>query len=510
MDKLYLTTPIYYVNGDPHIGHAHTSVVGDALRRLALMRGEESFFTTGTDEHGQKNQQAAEESGLPTAEFLARQSQRFRALFDRLEVKYDHFVRTTDPAHKAAVGAALQRLWDSGLIVKKQYRGLYCVGCEQFKLERDLDEEGRCPDHLLVPVPSEEVNYFLRLAPFQEWLTGFLQSRDDLIEPEFFRREVLAMLQEPLEDLSISRPKERVALGVELPFDPEYVTYVWFDALLNYVSSLGWPERTPEFERWWPAATHLMAKDIIKTHCIYWPIILKALEVEPPAGYRVHGYWVGEGGRKMSKTLGNVVEPNQLIDLVGVDGLRYYLLRYGGSTDSPISNRLVVTAYNSELANNLGNLFSRVLRFTAATGKVPSPASLAPDDERLVREAAETAARVLDEVDFVGLQQLPRSVIEIASALNAHIESIAPWHLARDPAQKERLDSVIYATMEALRIVAELVWPVMPGTANRALALLGAEPIPDAAHRHEFVPFRLQKGKALEAPSSLFPRVKVD
>jgi len=264
MGARYFTTPIYYVNGDPHIGHAHTSVMADVLRRAALMRGDEVFLSTGTDEHGQKNQQSAEESGLGVREYQDRQSGRFRALFERLNVGFDFWTRTSSDGHKAAVQAFLSRLMDRGLVARKEYSGVYCVGCEQFKRPSDLDERGRCSDHpSLTPQETSEVNYFLTLAPFQDWLVGEIERREDWIRPGFYRRELLAMLASPLEDLCISRPKSRVWLGVDLPFDPDYVTYVWFDALVNYVSNIGWPD--DGYLRWWPGATHLLAKDILKT-----------------------------------------------------------------------------------------------------------------------------------------------------------------------------------------------------------------------------------------------------
>jgi methionyl-tRNA synthetase len=507
VSRLYLTTPIYYVNGDPHIGHAHTTVTGDVLKRIAQMRGERVFLTTGTDEHGQKNQEAAESSGLATREYLDRQSARFRDVFDRLTVDYDFFVRTTRPEHVAAVAEVLRRLWDKGLIVKKMYKGLYCVGCEQFKKPSDLDEEGRCPDHVIVPVESEEENYFLVLAPFQEWLVRFISERDDVIAPSFFRREILAMLEEPLDDLSISRPKSRVSLGVDLPFDSAYVTYVWFDALINYVSSLGWPQDHERVATWWPVSAHLMAKDIIKTHCIYWPIMLRALGLEPPRQYLVHGYWVGEGGRKMSKSLSNAVDPVELLNVIGADGLRYYLMKNMTTGDSTISARLVIQTYNTDLANSIGNLYSRVVKF-AADG-VPNLSLMHSADADLVEECAAIATAALASVDFESLPTLPKTVLEIATRLNAHVDAVAPWQLARDPSNRERLNSAILALLEGLRLLGELAWPVMPQTSDRMLAALGAPPMQPSGSPVQFAPFRLTRGGAvspLDGP--LFPRVR--
>src|SRR5260370_11631679 len=319
MTRSYITTPIYYVNGDPHLGHAYTSVMADVLTRIAWMRGTEALLTTRTDEHGQKNQEGAEASGLPPYEYLARQSSRFRSLFERLDVSFNLWVRTTSQQHVQAVQEALTRLNDRGLIVKKNYTGLYCVGCELFKKKSDLDEEGRCPDHQVKPIEMQELNYFFTIDKFRPWLLDKLEQRTDWIRPAFYRGEIVKMLEGPLEDLCISRPKKRVWLGIEMPFDSDYVTYVWFDALINYLSNIGWPDS--RYLEWWPYSNHLMAKDIIKTHCIYWPIMLKALGIEAPHGYRVHGFWVGEGGAKMSKSVGNVVDPEALLKTVGTDGL---------------------------------------------------------------------------------------------------------------------------------------------------------------------------------------------
>jgi len=510
MGARYFTTPIYYVNGDPHIGHAHTSVMADVLRRAALMRGDEVFLSTGTDEHGQKNQQSAEESGLGVREYLDRQSGRFRALFERLNVGFDFWTRTSSDGHKAAVQAFLSRLMDRGLVARKEYSGVYCVGCEQFKRPSDLDERGRCSDHpSLTPQETSEVNYFLTLAPFQDWLVGEIERREDWIRPGFYRRELLAMLASPLEDLCISRPKSRVWLGVDLPFDPDYVTYVWFDALVNYVSNIGWPD--DGYLRWWPGATHLLAKDILKTHCIYWPIMLRALDIAPPAAFRVHGYWVGKGGVKMSKTLGNVVDPGRLADLVGVDGLRFYLARAMTGGDAQISESLAVASYNSDLANNIGNLYSRVAKSVGRyfDGAVPAPAALDPADAELQAWCLAAAERVLARVDLDTIAETVQTLVDIGLRLNGHFEAAAPWNLAKDPGRRERLESVLYACLDCLRVLFELAWPLMPATAERALANVGAPAPPAAGGRaHDFAAARLRPGARVGGDSNLFPRIK--
>jgi len=510
MAPLYITTPIYYVNGNPHIGHAHTSIMGDILKRTGLMRGIETFYSTGTDEHGQKNQEAIEESGLDADSYLTRQSDRFKSLFDRLDVSYDFFARTTRPGHKEVVSRMLADLHSRELIYKKDYTGLYCVGCEQFKKESDLDDQGRCPDHLKPPVRQTETNYFFKISLYQDWLIDLLKQDDILIQPGFYRNEVLAMLDEPLEDLCISRPKTRVTLGIELPFDTEYVTYVWFDALINYISNIQYGEN-PDFDKWWDNCTHIMAKDIIKTHIIYWPIMLHAIGIKAPHRYRIHGYWVGEGGQKMAKSLGNVVEPNEVIDLVGTDGLRYYLAKSMGGTDSPISIKLITACYNTDLANNIGNLHSRVVKFVKKRcgGIIPEPVKLFDEDTKLQDEIADIARRSLDSIDLTTIPDLVSNALVIADKLNLHFNDTAPWKLVKDESQADRLNSVLYVMLDSLRLFFELLYPVIPETCTLALESLGAKPIVTSAKKHDFVPGLLVKGTELVDSKDLFPRIDV-
>ena len=508
MAPLYITTPIYYVNGDPHIGHAHTSIMGDILKRCHLMRGEKVLYSTGTDEHGQKNQEAIEKSNLGEEGYLSQQSNRFRKLFDRLNVSYDIYVRTSNPSHKKAVGAFLTRLYDAGLIYKKDYSGLYCVGCEQFKKVTDLDSEGRCPDHLAKPVTQTETNYFFKLSQFQDWLMDALQKDDDLIAPENYRKEVLAMLNEPLEDLCISRPKSRVWLGIELPFDRDFVTYVWFDALLNYISNLNFGEND-QFEEWWDYSMHIMAKDIIKTHIIYWPIMLKAAGIKMPHRYRIHGYWVGEGGQKMSKSLGNVVDPNGVVDRVGVDGLRFYLARTMGGNDAQISENLIVSAYNTDLANNIGNLHARVVKFAGKrTGfKIPTPREIFSEDARLQRKIIEIVQPAFESLDLITIPNYVQAALNVADLMNLHFNDIAPWKLAKEAGQEDRLSSVLYVMMDSIRILYEFLWPVIPESANKALSSIGAKEMTMEPCAHQFISGGLVPGNPFLDSGVLFPRL---
>lgn len=507
MVSKYITTPIYYVNGLPHIGHAHTSIMGDILKRYNIMRGIPTLYSTGTDEHGQKIQQVIEQSGQPADVFLTTQARRFRDLFDRCNVAYDIFVRTTDENHKKLVREILQDLYDRNLIIKKEYTGLYCVGCEQFKTEAELDSMGRCRDHLTPPQKQTETNYFFCLEEHREWLIDWLKSYDDLVQPESYRREILGMLNEPLEDLCISRPKTRVWHGIELPFDKDFVSYVWFDALLNYVSNIGFGH-SDRFDYWWSNVTHIMAKDIIKTHLIYWPIMLRAIGIDPPKYYRIHGYWVGEGGQKMSKSLGNVVDPYEIIDMFGVDALRYYLTKNMGGSDAQISKDLIEATYNTDLANNIGNLHSRVLKFVSkrCDGRVPEAQTITDGDRDLQEHISETLRRVVETVDLVSLPETIKTFLLIADRLNTHYNNVEPWKLVKDDTQRNRFLSVCYVMLDCLQMVFRALYPIIPETAGKALESMGLD-VKSCCTGASFAPGTLQPGLPLGDIQNLFPRI---
>lgn len=495
----YFTTPIYYINGSPHIGHAYTTILGDVLKKFEQMRGADVFYTTGTDEHGQKNQTSCQESGLPLPEFLKMRSDNFRNLFDKMDIDYDHFVRTSSDEHKAVVTEALNYIYNKGLIRKKSYEGLYCEGCEQFKKPSDLDERGFCPDHQKAPKLITEENYFFPLEQDRQWLIDYINTHPDWIKPRRFAKEVLGMLSEPLDDLCISRPKSRVWLGVELPFDHDFVTYIWFDALINYISSLGWSpdeSKNARFNELWPHCTHLLAKDILKTHAVYWPIMLKALGIQPPEHLIVHGYWLGEGGIKMSKSLGNVVDPYEVMDLMGIEPLRFYLCNAMSLTgDSQISVDLLKQGYKL-LANNIGNLQMRVLKMIAKNlgGKVPSAASLNAEDKALLDNIAGTFARIYQygESSLELVSELSNEILKAGDAVNAYFAANEPWVLAKDESKKERYEAVIYTTLDALRLIAAAVYPFMPAVSqkfsrrwvsakNRRLRISNRSSLPPAA-----------------------------
>ena len=358
-NKQFYSTPIYYVNAKPHLGHAYTSIAADTAIRFKQIQGYETFFLTGTDEHGDKIVQAAQKEKTSPKEYADTISRLFKDLLPKLNVKNNSFIRTTNPDHIKVVKNILSKIYDSGDIYFSSYEGIYCFGCERFYQEREL-VEGKCPDHGTKPEKIKESNYFFKMSKYQEWLINHIKTNPDFIQPDQYKNEILSFLKEPLEDLCISRPKTRLTWGITLPFDDDYVTYVWFDALVNYISALGYPDGEL-FQQFWPGARHFVAKDIIKPHGIYWPIMLKAANIEIYKGLNVHGFWNVKGS-KMSKSIGNVTDPEKVIDAFGLDQFRYFLLRemvFG--LDANFTNETIISRINSDLANDLGNLFSRVL-----------------------------------------------------------------------------------------------------------------------------------------------------
>lgn len=505
--KSYITTPIYYVNGSPHIGHAHTTVMADILKRNRSSLGYEVKLTTGCDEHGQKNQEAAEKAKMPPADYLYQRSKEFQRVFDRLDVQYDYFVRTSRPSHMEQVARVEGKLKEEGLIVKKQYRGLYCTGCEQFKKLSDLNEDGRCKDHPTLEVEEiDETNYFLTIEPYRERLLQYIEANPGFVHPPKYAKELRGMLSEPLEDLCISRPKRRVSLGVELPFDSDYVTYVWFDALINYLTNLEWP--SGDYESWWMTVEHVIGKDILKTHGVYWPIMLMALGENPPRRLSVHGHWVGSGGVKMSKTIGNVVDPVDVIEQFGADALRYYMARNMRSdSDSQISIDLIRQAYNSELGNKLGNLLSRAAKFASSRfdGKVPEPDEPTEQDLQLQASVLDAASRFGDRFEMADIPRLVGRLMDACDELNEFFAGQAPWDLIKNPATVQRCQTVIYVTLDCLRIVLEAFRQVIPTSADRALAMLGVE----VNNGTVWMPAigKLKGGAPLGEVGTLFPRI---
>lgn len=500
----YLTTPIYYVNATPHLGHAYTTILADTMARFQRLRlgSEQVYFLTGTDEHGDKIVQAAAQAGESPQAYTDRISGIFRETWTRLGLTPNQFIRTTGEPHKRAVQRFLQQIYDAGDIYFGEYGGHYCYGCERFYTEKEL-EAGKCPDHQTVPTFIKEQNYFFRMGKYQEWLIDHIHRYPDFIRPERFRNEVLSFLKEPLEDLCISRPGARLTWGIPLPFDDRYVTYVWFDALINYISALGWPDGEA-FHRFWPAQ-HLIAKDILKPHAIYWPTMLRAAGLPPYRHLNVHGYWKIEEA-KMSKSRGTVVRPLELADKYGVDPFRYFVLRemtFG--LDAAFSEDALVARLNADLANDLGNLYSRVLKLIERYygGTITSSS----DTTDLVGPARGAVTGVTAAMERFAFSEALAAIWNLISATNKYLVTNEPWK--RDPADV-RTKAVLSTAVETLHTIALLLWPFLPQTAERMLQGLGV-PDPTASIRlteagpSEGIQTREWRVKKVEA---LFPRIQ--
>jgi len=509
----YATTPIYYVNAEPHIGHTYTTVLLDGLARYHRLCGERTFFLTGTDEHGEKVAEVARERGVDPSAVANEYSEAFRSAWSSLGFSFDRFIRTTDADHVRTVQEILQKIYDAGDIYFQEYEGLYCVGCERFLTDRDL-EGGLCRDHEREPERRAESNYFFRMTRHFDWLVSHIECHPDFIRPERYKNEALAMLREEsgLGDLCISRPKERLEWGIELPFDSNYVCYVWFDALINYLTGIGYPDG-PDFERYWGTVEHFVAKDILKPHAIFWPIMLKTMGLPVYQHLNVHGYWNMEG-RKISKSLGNMVSPIAMKEIYGFDAFRYFLLRemvFG--LDSMFSEDALIRRINADLANNLGNLVSRTLNMTArfVDGVVPKAGEPGDLEREIQKAAPEVAARVDRLIRRYEFHRALETIFELLDRVNRYLETRAPWKAAKDPANADQVATTLYTSCEALRVIALLLAAFLPETAAEILARLG---IPDALQTARLPEDAarwgiLEPGTATTKGAALFPRVEV-
>ncbi len=509
--KFYITTPIYYVNDKPHIGHAYTTILADVLARYHRLIGTPTHFLTGTDEHGQKVQQAAEKRGVTSQEHVDETVIRFQELWQQLEITNDDFIRTTEPRHKEVVQQILQDLFDRDEIYRADYDGWYCVTCERFFTEKDLND-GKCPEPGCGRVVERitESNYFFRMGKYQDWLIKYIEENPNFIQPDFRRNETLGFLKKELNDLCISRPKSRLAWGIELPFDSDFVTYVWFDALVNYISAVGYKSNEDQFKKWWPASYHLIGKDILTTHTVYWPTMLKAMGLEMPKTIFAHGWWL-VGRDKMSKTAGNVVNPMEFVEKYGVDSFRYFLMaEMSLGQDASFTEDAFIRRYNAELANDLGNMLNRVTKQIATNfdGIMPECGELG-EDEKHLRDVTLKAANQM--VESVGRMRIDLGLAELAGAVreaNRYIEKRQPWTLAKQEGAeaKAQLGTVLYTASEALQIISGMFYPTMPGKMSELREVLGcAAGDPDLATLSEWG--GLESGKAIGEMRSLFPRI---
>jgi methionyl-tRNA synthetase len=520
MSSFYVTTPIYYVNAAPHLGHAYTTIAADVLARHHRQRGEDVFFLTGTDEHGEPVADAAHALGVEPQELADRNSERFRALAPKIEVTNDFFIRTTDPQHMAVVQDVLSRVRENGHVYMGTYEGWYCPKCADFKAENEVEEGELCPIHHVKLTREQEDNYFFALSSFQERLERLYAEHEDFVAPRSRYNEALSFIKSGLRDVPLTRHK--LTWGVPVPWDPEHVFYVWFDALLNYYSALtyapmpagphGGPAGGDEVhvapaagsqpdgvDKFWPANVHLIAKDILRFHTVYWPALLMAAEIELPRRVFVHGYLLMDG-EKMSKSLGNVLDPFEVIERFGADALRFYLLRdvpFG--QDGSVSTASFEQRYETELANDYGNLASRTLamivryRDGALDGGEP--------DGLLHEDFAGLSERVAELLDRFELTNALDEIWQRVRRLNRYVEEQAPWQLAKDPARAEDLDRVLRTLAEGLRVVSVLLAPYLPEATTKLLAALGA---PDLS----FVGARFGAGeiRSVHKLEPLFPK----
>ena len=515
----YITTPIYYVNDVPHIGHAYTTIAADVLARFQRLIGNDVFFLTGLDEHGQKVQQAAAKAGIAPQMHCDRLTPQFQDLWKQLHISNDAFIRTTDSQHQAIVQRYLNTLFDKDLIYRAEYTGWYCTFDERFWTEKDV-EGGLCPDCRRPVEKLSESNYFFRMSQFQDRLLTHIQNHEAFIRPESRRNEVLGFLQKPLEDLSISRPKSRLSWGIELPFDSNYVTYVWFDALVNYLSGLEYLPHAPSLDRYWPASLHLVGKDILTTHAVYWSTMLMALDLPLPQTIFAHGWWT-VSGEKMSKSRGNVVNPYAMVKEFGADAFRYFLLRevpFG--QDGDFSKEALTERYNSYLANGIGNLLSRTLTLIERNFNQLIPQPSEPANRELEKEIKATAEDLLPKVQdsLFDKHHYPNPEFNVAllilwnfiTLVDRYIDQTEPWSLAKAPEGTERLKTVLYTSSEALRFLSLILSPFMPDISREMKRQLGLDIEMNDLPLQKSDSFHwggLSPGSQIAKDKPLFPRI---
>ena len=507
MARFYITTPIYYVNDAPHVGHAYSTVNADALARWHRLIGDDTKFLTGTDEHGQKVADAAAHNSMSPREWTDVTSQRFREAWAALDIRYDDFIRTTEPRHYETVQKFLTAVHDNGYIYKDTYQGLYCVSCEDY-YTLESSNEGRCPIHGRVLTEMREENWFFRLSAFEDRLLALYETHPQFVTPETKRNEALAFIKGGLRDISITRTS--ISWGVPVPWDPDHVFYVWYDALINYLTAIGYGREDDETSTWWPHSHHLIGKEILRFHCVWWPAMCMAAGLEPVSHVQVHG-WLLVGGQKLSKTMaaeGGVkltdIAPVMLTDEFGVDAVRYYLLRETSlGNDGDFSHEGITARYNTDLANNLGNLVARVTTIVASKCDGRGPA---PEVDSELRDAAQTA--IIDTA-LAWNRFAPSFALEVTwgliGATNAYLERRAPWKMSPG----EELDAVMGNALEAIRLVAILASPAMPAVSANIWWRIGLEGTPSDEEFAQSATWGRYRGAGLiEKGQPLFPRIK--
>lgn len=501
----YVTTPIYYVNDVPHIGHSYTTVAADVLARYKRLKGFDVFFLTGSDEHGQKVEKAAQTNGETPLELADRVVKRFQSLWEKLGISHNDFIRTTQERHKQGVSRLFSQLMDQGDIYLGEYEDWYCTPCETFWTETQAID-GKCPDCNRPVEKLKEESYFFRMSAYGDQLMEYIEANPEFIQPKSKRNEIISFIKEGLRDLSVSRTS--FSWGIPVPGNERHVIYVWFDALTNYITALGYPDNPADYTTYWPVDVHLIGKDILRFHTVYWPTFLMAAGLPLPKKVFAHGWWTVEG-QKMSKSLQNVVEPNMLIDKYGVDVVRYFLMRevpFG--LDGDFSHTSLVNRINSDLANDLGNLLSRSTAMLVKyfDGVVQQPGSLSERDQALSDKAVAMVAAVDACMDELAFSKALQAIWDVISAANKYIDETTPWAMAKDPSQREALGTVMYCLLETQRLINSLIAPFMPETSRKALHALGCQ---QDIQISDLVWGVLPSGTVISKSEALFPRIEV-